>query len=1123
MGIPQPVAPSRPPRGTRGFDIRDFGAVPGGANAVITRKAIQAAVDASSEFDIVHSVFIPSGDWFVDRPVMVDRYTWLCGETGGLARIYGYFETTPVMLGLGRQGFSHSQALPPRNLDGGSGTAFHGLYLDADNWTDIAVGTPNTTITSAAKPFTAAHVGLALYVFPGGTLTGGASSNSPKQYEIVSVSGGVATLNGSPGATGTTGGTATTGAEHGYLWATPFSHGAYPATNGGLIDAYTITDQVTIEWQQDLGTTPLLSGPVMGMSTTAGNGRPAPWWIYFSTTAGGNNPGTATSIYLKYQIQDGSKYGVSKQAGFTLPSLPTGKVDFCVTISPRQGTVVAWAGSGGSNVQLAPVSAWTTTATAGSKFQPNMGVPFQLGSDTERVSGGATAGNTGQAPAGTPYTGMNRNFTGLRFWGAAPYVLTNATNSAQARVDTTAIDPGGTYGARYKHQEAGVLAWLPLDDAVADVIGTRMFTVCYGNGSTYSRSVAGYIAPSIGLGQDWTIGGMRDLTLTTIGGVYGGGLGVAYLGDYEIRDCTIEGGMYGLGNLPVGSDYTLTLAGLNTIGGSDVGIYIFDMDVQQVGLLRLAGYGRAAIYATTLASMRFDYLGIMGEPPHTQAPYLIYFTQGSVIKAGIILIDVEEQRPDIAAFLRVDAGANTPSSVICEIGTMAMSYMADQTAMVYLDTSDYDAYIGRVSIDNFQTYAGNAFRAVVEVGGGNGRCAHGVIESQQDIAAPLIRNSTPDGRSGLIGVQRPDVLYRSGLYALDSSILRPKHPVDGQFTEFRCLRAGGYHQGSPGLPMQWVGTGVIDLAGTSLATYVQANFGWTAAGNAVPAPGFNSDYSACQFLNSYFGLGITTTSSNATTALAAGVSAPTTSVKAALVTGTQTGYIGFSNNFEVTNAGYAEQTATFGASSGGVIGNNAAITFPAMTGTIPVVKTIVFLDQLNHTLGAAPLDPFTPTVGTAITYAIGKFTLQPVPVPAGMPLVQMGYVGTTILDMYNNWLLRGTAITPGAGLQFALSTAAASVSAPTEPAGGGYARVNAGAWQQSGLAITSAGQQPGVTWNTGAVAFPTPTGSWGTIRSIYLMDGSNNVIAAGNLTVPRTPAAGSAPLTVPAGGFWLSW
>ena len=1116
MGSAFGSTPPRTAHGSRGFDIRDFGAVPGFANAAATRKAIQAAIDATPEFDIVHTVFIPSGDWFVDRPIMVDRYTWLCGEPGGLSRIYGVYETTPVLLGLSRQGFSHVQPLPPRTLDGGSGATFRGLYCDADNWTDIAVGTPNTTITSAARPFTAAHVGLALYVAAGGTLI-------PNHYLITSVVGGVATLNGPPGATGTTGGTATTGAEHGYLWATPFSHGAYPSTNGGLIDAYTITDQVTIEWQQDLGTGPLLSGPIMGMSTTAGNGRPSPWWLYFSTAAGGNNPGTATTIYLKYQIQDGSKYGATKQAGFTLPALPTGRVDFCVTVSPRQGTVVAWAGSGGSNVQLAPISAWTTTAAAGSKFQPNMGVPFQLGSDTEQVGGGSTAGNTGQAPAGTPLTGMNRNFTGLRFWGAAPYVLTNAAGSAQVRGDAAALDHGGVYPHRYFTQEAGVLAWLPLDDAVSDVVGTRMFTVCYGNGASYSRSVAGYIAPSNSLGQDWTLGGMRDLTLTTIGGVYGGGLGVAYLGDYEIRDCTIEGGMYGLGNLPVGSDYTLTLSGINTIGGSDVGIYIFDMDLQQVGLLRLAGYGRAAIYATTLASMRLDYVGIMGAPPYNQAPHLIRCTLGAVIKAGIILIDIEGPVPSIASFVRVDSGANTPSSVICEIGTLAMSYMADETACLYIDTADYDAYIGRVAIDNFQTYAGNAFRAVVEVGGSNGRCAHGVIESQQDTAGPLIRNSTPDGRSGLIGIERPDVLKRSGSYALDSSIIKPKHPVDGQFTEFRCLRAGAYHQGPPGLPMQWVGTGLLDLAGTALATYIQANFAWTTSGNAIAAPGFNSDYSACQFLNSYFGRGQATLYSNATTALTAGVSAPTTSITAALITGNQTGYIGFSNNFEVANSGYARQAVTFGASSGGVIGNNAAITFPGMTGTMPTIKGIVFLDQLGHVLGSAPLDPFVPAVGTPITFAIGKFSIQSVPVPAGMPLLQMGYVGTALLDMYNNWLLRGGAITPGSGLQFALSTVPASTAAPTEPVGGGYARVNAGAWQQSGLGTLSAGTLPGVTWNTGAITFPTPTGSWGTIKSIYLVDASSNVLAAGNLTVPRTPAAGSPAPTVAAGAFWVSW
>src|SRR5947209_14649979 len=87
-GVGQVVAPAgRGGHGTRHFDIRDYGAFPGAGNARLTRRAIQAAVDAAAEAFQNHTVFIPSGDWYVDRPIMIDRWIDLVGDPGAGSKL----------------------------------------------------------------------------------------------------------------------------------------------------------------------------------------------------------------------------------------------------------------------------------------------------------------------------------------------------------------------------------------------------------------------------------------------------------------------------------------------------------------------------------------------------------------------------------------------------------------------------------------------------------------------------------------------------------------------------------------------------------------------------------------------------------------------------------------------------------------------------------------------------------------------------------------------------------------------------------------------------------------------------------------------------------------------------
>ena len=1085
--------------GSRTFDIRDFGAVPGYYNAAQTRKAIQAAIDANaSDLVALHTVLVPSGDWFVDRPVMIDRHINLVGDQG--ATLNGIGETTPLVVGIPRQGYVRTMPLAAVHLDGSAGAAFTGLYLD-------------------------------------------------------------------PG-------------EHACIPFSPFSNALAPNVGAGTVDSYQITDEVTVEWQQDLSTNPLYAGPVMGMS----NGlHAAPWVIGFisynfnssflglssggsgytsaptvnvAVSGGGGgvamtaavangsvtgltvtNPGTgiqpssaatitfsggggtgaaatiAPSIYgaptiaggmqVVIATADGSKWGLTQRYFFGLPGGLTGLTNFAVTMSPKQGTIAVWV----NGVRQGLLGGSAVMPAAGSKFQPNLGVPFQIGAEDVAYSGVNGTIFTASPPG---VTTLNRNFTGLRYWVGAPYVLTGAAGSAQTRGDAKPLDPGAA-GSRYKTQEAGVIAWLPFTDAPADVLAYRQFTVMYGSGTLVSAAVNGYLVSNAMVGNfDWQPGSIRDLTFRN-GGKYSPALILGYTVDYEIRDVTAAGGVHAIGEFITGANYTLKLSGFTQLSSADISLFLYFCTLEQTGQLNFTNYGRACVVASSTSTLRFTFIYVI----YPMVPALWLFKVGNYLQIDQLLLDFEGYIPNLKTGIWMDAVdlGGAPEGINCLLGNVNGGDWPAQASLVYIDESDAGGGFGEFKLDNLSLYS-SGFRAVVEV---SGKSARGEFFETQEIAAPWILNSTPDGLGNIRCTKRLDGLPRRGTFATHSSIIKANHPADGQFTEFRCTGGGSYQTGSPGSPPRWTGISPLDDSGAGLATYVQANPAWT-SGNAAAQVGPVGELAASQFLNGYLGVGNLTAGG-----FSAGVPAPPASLVACLISdpvGTMTETVN-----EAYGGGYARQPITFGASVAGVASNNAAVTFPALTATVGTITGVQLRNAANNTIMAQiPVNPILTTVGTVVSFAAGTLTIRPVPVPAGGTLgPQMGYVGTQVYDTFNNFYLRGTAYTPPAGLQFALSTAPASRSAPTEPVGNGYARVAAGPFLKALGLGSQASVICGVTGNSAAVTFGAPTGPWGTIRSVYLLDGAGNVIFSGNVTIPRAFASGSPAPTIPAGAFWVAW
>ncbi len=100
-----------------------------------------------------------------------------------------------------------------------------------------------------------------------------------------------------------------------------------------------------------------------------------------------------------------------------------------------------------------------------------------------------------------------------------------------------------------------------------------------------------------------------------------------------------------------------------------------------------------------------------------------------------------------------------------------------------------------------------------------------------------------------------------------------------------------------------------------------------------------------------------------------------------------------------------------------------------------------------------------------------------------------------------NATLRATTYTSPANVYVALfTTDPTDANTGTEVTGGSYQRT----------AVTFGSPSNGVTTNSGAVTFPTATGSWGTVTHIGLMDAqtSGNLLYHSALDVSKTVSSG---------------
>jgi len=106
-------------------------------------------------------------------------------------------------------------------------------------------------------------------------------------------------------------------------------------------------------------------------------------------------------------------------------------------------------------------------------------------------------------------------------------------------------------------------------------------------------------------------------------------------------------------------------------------------------------------------------------------------------------------------------------------------------------------------------------------------------------------------------------------------------------------------------------------------------------------------------------------------------------------------------------------------------------------------------------------------------------------------------------DLVLDWLLTNASATRPTAWYVALYTVA-----PGEAGGG--TEVSGGSYARTAVTFTVSGTAPTTASNSGAVEFPTATGSWGTIVAAGIFDASTsgNLLAYADLTTSKTVDSG---------------
>ncbi len=1012
--------------GSRWADIRDYGALPlsAGGVAATNRIAIQAAVDALGAAVTssagAGTVFVPSGDWLIDRPIFFDQtQISLRGEGSAASRLICPFGHDGVVFGIARK--------------------------------------PLGTV------LTAAHMPDAFTAGPGGTCP----------LDTSAVTG------------------------LGQRWALRTCADCHIVQQGGAFDVgnayYKTIRQLTVEFAVDLSKAPGTGQYAGGSPSTALFGMcrqadPSPWMVGVQTG----------SFQVQFRTASGPGVDVGVNRSFAFGTIPSTPGFFRVAFQIDLVNAVVNCYVNGIQAPLSSASLGADfLASSNLSFAPNQDCPFGLGSL------GLAASSLGD---GWLSGGSDLTFFGVKVSSGLVY-RSNGVGSPQARVDGLIVNDT----TRFFRFDPSTLALLGLVDTPAQMALDRVVTVQGRSGVATTAYFLDNVASCTPF-STLAAGSVRDLTISSGVNGYGRAVVSGWSFDLAISDSTLTGGCHGLGSLNLGSNYPLSVDRC-VLSGNDAPIYLFFTSFVSLRDITLTGNYRVGI-RLMLSEVSIDNLF----SPNNGSPEF-------AIKAVVSCVDTHNTDWDnegagsgaTIAHYYVSASSFEPIPSFVNFRNDGTGSVGDGAVLIYLDdklsptSEDANGYGPcTFSCQGFQPSNSRPHSVVTVVG----QRWQGDIDAVVLLSRPQWVESITGPNYVTSRHRRQVGPPRDGTWAANAHLLEVPNPAAAQFTLWRCTATGSYGTATP---PTWAGCSPLD-DGLSLAAYISDSSYWAQSGAPVGSAGFWTNGVFDLSLNALFG----GPSLSPPATIYAGLGERNAS-RYPLVFEPPIGVNGY--------ARVALGAGAFATSIGGATSITQAINFPSATGTwlgvfsgLSVSQVLLLCDSATggNVLAAMDIAPITIASGVAPSIPARTVSL------ARSALGPQGSFADRVHDWVNNAYLKSQAF-PVPSIYLALSTAPASItSAPSEPTGG-YARVatSSGSWTRAanpGFAFFGSIAFGHTIRNATALTFPAPTAAWGTVQSVYLMDAASggNILAAANLTIPRTINNGDPARSFAPGALWIT-
>jgi hypothetical protein len=198
---------------------------------------------------------------------------------------------------------------------------------------------------------------------------------------------------------------------------------------------------------------------------------------------------------------------------------------------------------------------------------------------------------------------------------------------------------------------------------------------------------------------------------------------------------------------------------------------------------------------------------------------------------------------------------------------------------------------------------------------------------------------------------------------------------------------------------------------------------------------------------------------------------------------------------------YARVSCAFGAASSRAISNSGTVTFNTASGSWGTVTHFAVVDSSTYGAGNMLAHGSLSTSksivnGNTPSFAAGQISIS----------VSAGVWGTGLANLMLDKTFRNQTYAQPATKVALYTTVCSDSSAGTEVSGGSYAQVTVN--KVSGASPAWDTISGGATQNAQAITFTTATGSWGTVVSAALVDGSNALLMYDNGVTDQAVASG---------------